>query len=280
MLKISIITASYNYEDFIKETIESILAQTHEDWELIIVDDGSADNSIEVIKSYVKCDGRISLLTHDNNQNLGLIEAVKLGLSQAAGDYIAFLESDDIWESNYLEEKIKVIKGHPDAGFIFNSVEMFGDEKTMKEYDKYFDFSKKILRKITFPQNIFNLMLLSNFVPTFSCVMVKKEAILECNFDMVFAPWLDWGLWLQIAYRYDFYYLPNNLTKWRMHQKSYINRAKKKTKNNGIIKSFVGNIFAAEPNPIKRFTLTYYYTFVMILFKINRSLIKKLLLAL
>lgn len=278
-MKISIITASYNYEDFIKETIESVLAQTYSDWELIIVDDGSVDNSLEVISSYAALDNRISLFTHGDGANKGLPATIKLGLSYAKGAYVAFLESDDTWAPEYLEEKIKALKEAPEAGLVFNSVEMFGDEKTMAEYDAYFDFSRKILSKIKFPTNIFNLMLLSNFVPTFSCVMVKKEALQNCNFNMVFAPWLDWGLWLQIAYKHDFYYLPQNLTKWRMHSRSYINRAKQKPKNNGIIKSFIANIFVSEPSPIKRFALTYYYTFFMIFFKINRSLIKKLLLA-
>lgn len=219
-MKISIITASYNYEDYIKETIESVLTQTYLNWELIIVDDGSKDNSLEVINSYAQKNDKIKVFTHKNNINKGLVETIKLGLSHSEGDYIAFLESDDIWNSNYLEEKVKIFKAEPEVGLIFNSVEMFGDESTINEYKKYFDFSQKILNKMIFPKNIFNLMLLSNFVPTFSCVMVKKEAILNCNFDITFAPWLDWCLWLQIAYNYNFYYLPLNLTKWRMQKKA------------------------------------------------------------
>ena len=103
---ISIITASYNYENYIKETIESILAQTYSDWEMIIVDDGSKDNSINVIKSYCDRDSRIKLFTHDENKNKGLAATLQLGLKEAKGDWIIFLESDDYIAPNYIAKKI------------------------------------------------------------------------------------------------------------------------------------------------------------------------------
>ena len=275
-MKISVITASYNYEDYIKESIESILAQTYQDWELIIVDDGSKDKSLEVINTYAQIDHRIKVFTHENNINKGLVETVKLGVSKAQGEYIAFLESDDIWTKNYLEEKIKIAKKYPNAALIFNSIEMFGDEDSMNEYENYFEFSKKILASIKFPKNIFNWMLFSNLVPTFSCVMVKKDSLLKCSLITPFSPWLDWALWLQLAYQNDFYYLPINLTKWRMHKKSYINTSSKGRKNNNaILKGFIENVFAHETSNIKKLFLINYYTFMMRLFKMNRSLIKK-----
>ena len=105
MPRVSIVTASYNYENYIKETIESVVSQTFKDWEMIIVDDGSIDNSVEVIKSYCTDDNRIKLFTHPDNQNKGLIETIKLGISKATSDWIIFLESDDTIASNYIEKK-------------------------------------------------------------------------------------------------------------------------------------------------------------------------------
>lgn len=277
--KISIITASYNYEDYIKEAIESVMVQSYQDWELIIVDDGSKDNSLEVINSYAQKDARIKVFTHENNVNKGLIETIKLGLSNVCGDYVAFLESDDVWTKDYLEKKSQIIQQYPDTGLIFNSVEMFGCHQNIKEYAGYFELSQKILNKIEFPKNLFDLMLLINLVPTFSCVMVKKEAIDACSFDNLYGPWLDWGLWIQIAYRHDFYYIPKNLTKWRMHQKSYINTSDKiKRNNNKILYSIVSNTFDREQNTFKKIILTNYYYTVMLFFKITKGFIKKSLL--
>lgn len=276
-MKISIITASYNYEDYIKEAIDSVLQQSYSDWELIIVDDGSEDKSLEVINAYSQKDKRIKVFTHENNINKGLAETIKLGLSNATGEYVAFLESDDIWVHNYLEEKIKIIQKYSEIGLIFNSVKMFGDNDTISEYDKYFELSKKILNKLKFPRNIFNFMLLSNFIPTFSCVMVKKDILDSCKFETLYSPWLDWALWLQIAYKSPFYYIPKDLTKWRMHKKSYINTSSKKKNNNAVLLKFIQNIFEDEPNILKRQFSIALYSLIIILFKINRSLIKKFL---
>lgn len=71
-ITVSIIIPSFNYEKYITQTIESVINQTYTNWELIIVDDGSKDNSKEIIKDYCAKDNRIRLYTHENNQNLGL----------------------------------------------------------------------------------------------------------------------------------------------------------------------------------------------------------------
>lgn len=277
-MKISIITASYNYEDYIKESIESVLDQSYPNWELIIIDDGSSDNSLNVIKGYAEKDSRIKVFTHEGNVNKGLAETVKLGISKTSGEYIAFLESDDIWTPDYLDKKAKIAKQYPKVALIFNDIEMFGDESTIKEQENYFDMSKRFFKKIKSPQNIFNWLLCCNFIPTFSCAMVKKETLEKCTLDTPFSPWLDWNLWLQLSYKNDFYYLPECLTKWRMHKKSYINTSNKtKRNNNNILKKFVENIFSNETNPIKKFLLVNYYTFLMLFFKINRGLIRKMI---
>ena len=132
--KFTIITASYNYENLIKETIESVLTQTYTNWEMIIVDDGSKDNSIEVIKEYCQKDARIKLYTHPKNQNKGLIETIKLGIQKTNTDWIVFLESDDTITPNYLEKKLKVIKENPEVKFIFNDVNLFGNEERIKQF--------------------------------------------------------------------------------------------------------------------------------------------------
>ena len=100
---ISVIITSYNYSQYIKDTIQSVIDQTYNDWELIIIDDCSKDNSVDIIKTFN--DKRIKLII--NEQNLGLTKSIKIGIEKASGNWIAFLESDDFWAKNYLEEKIK-----------------------------------------------------------------------------------------------------------------------------------------------------------------------------
>lgn len=225
--KISIITASYNYENYIKETIESVLAQDYANWEMIIVDDGSKDNSIEVIKEYCKKDSRIKLYQHENAQNKGLAQTIQLGIQKANGDWITFLESDDTITSNYLSEKIIVAKNNPDVNLIFNNINFFGNEEIVEKYIKgYCPFQDKMLAKIGVKNNLLKLLKNKkkcNPIPTFSCVMLKPNLLEDISFESPYKPILDWYIWLQIAQNATYYYIKEKLTNWRMHGDSYIN---------------------------------------------------------
>lgn len=221
---ISIITASYNYENYIKETIESVINQTYTNWEMIIVDDGSKDNSVEVIKSYCEKDSRIKLYQHEGGINKGLAETVKLGISKAQSEWIAFLESDDSIVPDYLEKKIKVINEHPEVKFIFNDVNLFGIEERIKFYDLYFKNAKKILSENPYPKNLSRYFREINIVPTFSTVTLKKELLQGIDFNSPIKAFLDYHLWIQIVQKTPLYYINEKLTNWRMHD-SYIMNA-------------------------------------------------------
>ena len=105
---VSIITPSFNSSKFINETIESVQAQSFTDWEMIIIDDASTDESVKVIESYSISDSRIKLIKLFNNVGAG--EARNKGLEVAAGKYIAFLDSDDRWSFNKLEKQIEFME--------------------------------------------------------------------------------------------------------------------------------------------------------------------------
>lgn len=104
---VSIITPCYNGERYVSQTIESVLAQTYTKWEMLIVDDGSKDNSARIIKDYCKKDSRIKLIQQPNG---GSANARNHGIREAKGQYIALLDSDDLWEKNFLDEQIKFMQ--------------------------------------------------------------------------------------------------------------------------------------------------------------------------
>lgn len=279
--KISVITASYNYADLIIETIESVINQNYQNWEMIIVDDGSADNSREVIQKYCDNNGKIKLFTHQDAQNKGLCETVKLGCEIAQGEYIAFLESDDVWTPNHLEEKVKVIQKNPDIALIFNAVELFGDMGPQKNLDEYFKFQKHFLEKQSYPANIFKYFLFLNIIPTFSCVMLKKDTLCQLDFNAPYAPHLDWFLWMQIVYKEEVFYLDKALTKWRIHLSSFIQRTKKEKRNNNkiiyeTIKLTVLNSKLPRKSIVNSFLINY-YSLIMILIKMHKKMVKKFL---
>src|SRR5690554_6000603 len=101
---VSVITPSYNSLSFIKETINSVRIQSYSNWEMIIVDDNSKDNSAHVIKEYTKNDQRIKIISL--TQNGGAARARNIAIKESKGDYIAFLDSDDLWLPSKLEEQV------------------------------------------------------------------------------------------------------------------------------------------------------------------------------
>ena len=102
---ISIITPTYNSEKFIKKTIDSILTQSYSNWELILVDDASNDSTVRIINDTIKKSTNCKLIQNSINQGAGVSR--NLGIQEAKGDFIAFLDADDIWKPNKLETQIK-----------------------------------------------------------------------------------------------------------------------------------------------------------------------------
>lgn len=228
-MKISIITASFNYEHFLSELIESVLSQSYQDLELVIVDDGSKDNSVNLIKSYCEKDSRIKLFTHENNQNKGLCETLKLGISKCSGEYIAFLESDDKWAENALLHKVNAIRQNPNASIFVNDLQLIGEDNYVNQYAErqksYFEKQKELFERDFFD---FKEFINNNYFPTFSCMMVKKEYLEKCDFNSPSKPNLDWYLWVQILkMNSNIVYIPYKDTLWRVHGGSYISARKK-----------------------------------------------------
>ena len=106
---VSIITPLYNGEAFVAQTIDSVLSQTYTNWEMIIINDGSKDNSENIVRSYCDTDSRIKLF---NQKNAGSAAARNNGIRRAQGRYIALLDADDLWEPFFLESQLALMREH------------------------------------------------------------------------------------------------------------------------------------------------------------------------
>ena len=221
---ISVIITSYNYSQYIKDAIQSVIDQTYNDWELIIIDDCSKDNSVDIIKTFN--DKRIKLII--NKQNLGLTKSIKRGIEKASGNWIAFLESDDFWAKNYLEEKIKIIKTSQESAVIFNNVEMFGNIDKINYFNK--KYPTKFFDNKKFPKNMFFDITTKNRLLTLSAVCIKKDLFSNFNFNVKDDRFFDWWLLIHVARKNKFYYIPQKLTFWRLHKNSYVNKKDKNIK--------------------------------------------------
>lgn len=135
---ISIITPNYNTSKYIAATIESVQNQTYKNWELLIIDDCSTDNSVEIIKTFQKNDARIKLLELAENNGPAVVR--NKGIKIAQGSYLTFIDSDDIWFPNFIETSLNKVK-HTE-GFVFASYHRLDED--LKPYYKDFIVPAKV----------------------------------------------------------------------------------------------------------------------------------------
>ena len=178
---VSIITPTYNSEKYISETIQSIQAQTYTNWELLITDDSSSDQTIKTVKSFQENDSRIRLYKLEKNQGAGI--ARNNSIIKATGRYIAFCDSDDQWKPAKLEKQVKFMKTHKLA-FTYTSYETINEEG-------------KLIGKVSSPTNlILQDMLRNNYVGCLTAIydteIIGKQLMSDIRKRQ------DWALWLKI----------------------------------------------------------------------------------
>lgn len=117
--RVSVICIFLDEERFIAEAVDSVLAQDFEDWELLLVDDGSTDRSAHIATAYAaKCPGKVHYLQHPGRANRGMSATRNLGFSQACGEFVAFMDADDRWRPARLREQVAILDAHPEAGMV------------------------------------------------------------------------------------------------------------------------------------------------------------------
>lgn len=191
---ISVITPVYNGEKTICETIFSVLNQTFTDWELIIINDGSQDGTLEIVESIQ--DFRIQIFSYPNS---GQATSRNRGFSHSIGEYIAFLDADDLWTPDKLETQLQALQNNPQAAVSYS-------------WSDSIDETGKFLRRgshITLNGDIFKNLLLINFLENGSNPLIRRQALMEIgDFETSLTPAEDWDMWLRLATRYHFTAVP------------------------------------------------------------------------
>src|SRR5438876_6978821 len=116
---VSVIVIFFNAEEFIQEAIQSVFAQTYASWELLLVDDGSTDGSFAIAQRCAKASGKVRYLEHAGHENRGMSVSRNLGIANATGEYIAFLDADDVWLPHKLEQQVAALESQPEVGMIY-----------------------------------------------------------------------------------------------------------------------------------------------------------------
>lgn len=178
---VSVVMIFLNGEPFITEAIESVIAQVYTNWELILVDDGSTDDSSSIAKEYAKrYPGKIRYLEHPGHANRGKSASRNLGVTQAHGEYIALLDADDVYLPEKLERQVAILEQYPDAGMVYG-ITRYWYSWTKKSEDANRDWFSKLgvtPRSIIGPPRLVTLYLNNgDYVPCTCGWLIRKSAI-------------------------------------------------------------------------------------------------------
>ncbi len=193
MKKVSVVIPCYNMGKYVLEAIDSVIKQTYKNIEIICINDGSTDNSRDIILGSVQKYKNSNIIFIDNDENCGLIKSRNIAISKSSGDYILPLDADDTIEPTYIEKAVNILDKFPNVGIVYSRARYFGKKNKEWSLGK---FSKS---KILYQNQIF------------SCAMFRKSDFEKTGGykDYMKAGYEDWDLWLSFlelgftAYKID-----------------------------------------------------------------------------
>ena len=204
---VSIIIPAYNAEKTIQGTIESVLNQTITDFELIVINDGSQDSTLDIASSIQ--DHRIKVSSYPN---AGPNHSRNRGLAQATGDYVSFLDADDLWTQDKLEAQIKALQANPEASVAYSWTNWMNEAGQFLRRGSYVSVSG----------NVYAKLLLVDFIESGSNPLIRKQALVEVGgFDESLLAAQDWDMWLRLAARYHFVAVPSAQVLYRVSANSW-----------------------------------------------------------
>jgi len=198
---ISVIVPACNAQDTIVETITSVQSQTFTDFELIVVDDGSSDRTLELLQNIQ--DLRIKVVSDENG---GVSVARNRGISLANSEYLAFIDADDLWTIDKLELQLAALQQHPTAGVAYSWTSF------MDRHGKFVHVDNPVY----FEGNVHAELLKTNFLLSGSNPLIRREALVSVGeFDPTLTHAEEWDLYLRLAAKYDFVVVPKTQILYR-----------------------------------------------------------------
>jgi len=216
--KVSVLIPSYNHEKYVKEAIESVLNQTFQDFELIITDDGSTDGTVDKIKEFD--DERIQLYVFDENQ--GACNAMNNCIKHAKGKYIAYISSDDVWETYKLEKQINFIEKNPDIEVVFSKASFIGENSELLDENSSSTEIYNLYKNIFDKKNRSKEEWLRRFFFSGNCIchpsiLIRKRVYDDVGlYDERLASVPDFDMWIRVCLKYEIHIMDEKLIRFRI----------------------------------------------------------------
>ena len=203
---ISVIVPVYNGEKTIRETIESVLTQSFSDFELIVINDGSQDSTLDVLASIQ--DPRLKVFSYPNS---GVSASRNRGFSHTVGEFIAFLDADDLWTPNKLEAQLAALQDNPDVAVAYSWTDFIDEKGQFLKFGPHFTISGDVYAEL----------LRGNFLANGSNPLIRRQALIEVgSFDESIPASADWDMYLRLAARYHFISVPFSHVLYRVSTNS------------------------------------------------------------
>jgi glycosyltransferase involved in cell wall biosynthesis len=199
---VSVIIPSYNMGRYLPKSVASVLGQTYSNFEVIIVDDGSSDDTQEVVRQW---DNEPRVRVH-RQANGGLSHARNQGIAHSSGPFIALLDADDIWLPQKLSRQMLLFRDRPQVGVVFSGYERMDDQEQFLPMGPTAMYRGKVSGRL----------FIENFVPASSAV-VRRECFERCGgFDVELRTGEDYEMWLRLSAKSEFDFVPEPLMRYRI----------------------------------------------------------------
>ncbi|MFC1657044.1 glycosyltransferase [Candidatus Moduliflexota bacterium] len=200
---VSVVIPVYNGEKHIREALESVFKQTYQDYEVVCVDDGSTDSSHEIIKGYGK---RVVCC---KQENAGPSSARNKAIRMSRGEFVAFLDQDDVWYPDKLEQQVGYLKRNPDVAMVHSNINISMDDKVVHNGLE--------IGKRQYGSNVFEELCLGNFINSITVVIRRTVLDKIGHFDEAFRMAQDYDLWLRVAAEYKIAFQDEIMGEYRLH---------------------------------------------------------------
>lgn len=244
---ISVVIPTYNAEHTLQETVESVQKQIFTDLEIIIINDGSTDSTLKVIQNFT--DPRIKTFSYENG---GVAVARNRGITQAAGEFISFIDADDLWTPDKLERQLAALKVHSEIAIAYSWTQSINEQgHLLHQYHPVF-----------FEGDTYAELLVNNFIANGSNILVRREAVLAVGeFDPTLGSCADWDFYIRLAAKYHFAVVPD----WQIfYRQSYTSMSSRVEEMETEALTVLGKAYQSAPpkyQHLKKKSLAWVYEY-------------------
>jgi glycosyltransferase involved in cell wall biosynthesis len=251
---VSVIVASYNHAAYLARRMDSLLAQTYPQLEIIVIDDASRDNSLNVLRGY-ESDPRIKLVARQKNG--GWVSVSNQGIELASGEFVVFANCDDACEPSMVERLVAAMRAHPSAGIAFCRSLLVDKQDRVLGND--FAMREGAFRSLCSADCLISTAQMSRFlldscvIPNLSAALFRKKSFVQIgNFAAAYSVCSDWDLFFRFAARYDVAYVCESLNRFRQHAATIRSVTKDRVINEEYFRLLLGQIGKLDLSVVER----------------------------